>query len=105
MVDDLLALQEYGIAPEVLSAILEELQHQDYKWGANKQQSYAGYLLVIESELAEAKAGWMKSIQEGRHSTLAELVQVAATAIRALNAYGTEGCPVALNDGVPTGGH
>jgi hypothetical protein len=90
-------LLQYGIREEVMAAIWEELRHQDNKWGADKQQSYAGYLLVLESELAEAKLGWMKNFY-GRHSTLAELVQVAATAIRALNAYGTEGCPEALND-------
>ena len=94
------ALEDYGIHPGVLWAVYRELQYQDDKWGADKEQSYAGYLLIIENELAEAKAGWMKSVPDGRHSTLAELVQVAATALRALSAYGTVGCPKALNDGL-----
>ena len=76
---------------------MAELQHQEIKWGPNKEQSVPGYLLIMRKELAEAENGWMKSV-EGRDSVLSEIVQVAATAISCLNEYGTSGCPRATND-------
>ena len=72
-----------------------ERAHQDQKWGPidQKKQSVAGYLLVMERELAEAKEGWMKNIP-GKHSSLAEIVQIAATAVACLEQHGLEGNPL-----------
>lgn len=85
------------IRADVLKAIYDELQHQQDKWGADKQQSVPGYLLIMRTELTEAENGWMKSI-EGRDSVLAEIVQIVATGIACLNAYGVSGCPRSTND-------
>ena len=74
----------------VMAAIANELMHQDNKWGAGRPQSLAGYLLIMQSEINEAIAGWMKNA-EGRNAPLAEVVQVAAVAIRCLEDYGTRG--------------
>lgn len=74
----------------VMAAIANELAHQDSKWGAGRPQSLAGYLLILQHEINEAINGWMKNA-EGRHAPLAEVVQVAAVAIRALEDYGTKG--------------
>jgi hypothetical protein len=68
---------------EVYEAIDKERSYQDQKWGADKPQSLPGFLLVIESELNEAKLGWMKN-QLHRHSPLAEIVQIAATCVACL---------------------
>ena len=77
---------------EVMNLVKEEREFQDSKWGSleDKQQSIAGYLTVLQWELDEAKAGWMKNVP-GKHSALSELVQVAAVAIACLQQYGNEG--------------
>lgn len=90
-------LVEYGINPIVLEAITNELKHQDAKWGKDKEQSLAGFLIVIQNELNEAVEGWTHDT-DGRDSCLAELVQVIAVALRAVNRYGTVGCAAATND-------
>lgn len=74
---------------EVFNSVLEERMYQDAKWGSleEKQQSIAGYLLILEAELEEAKAGWMKN-KEGRHSALSEILQIAAVACACLQQHG-----------------
>lgn len=74
----------------VMAAIANELMYQDRKWGAGRPQSLAGYLLILQHEINEAINGWMKNA-DGRHAPLAEVVQVAAVAIRCLEDYGTKG--------------
>lgn len=68
-----------------------ERDHQLTKYGADKLQSLAGYLLILRRELEEAEEGWMKGIDVGRNSPLAEIVQIAAVAVACLERYGTEG--------------
>lgn len=82
---------------EPLRAIAAEIEHQRQKWGREKPQSLPGFLLVLESELAEAKHGWIKNLN-GRNSPLAEVVQIAAVAIACLSRYGTNGSAGATND-------
>lgn len=79
----------------VFNAINQERDHQDATWGSldEKKQSVAGYLTILEAELAEAKAGWMKN-REGKHSALAEIKQIAATAVACLEQHGLEGNPL-----------
>jgi len=74
----------------VVAAITNEIMHQDNKWGAGRSQSLAGYLLILQHEINEAVNGWMKNA-EGRDAPLAEVVQIAAVAIRCLEDYGTRG--------------
>lgn len=77
---------------EVFELIKKERENQDNKWGSleEKQQSIAGYMLVLKKELVEAEDGWMKNVS-GKHSSLSEIVQVAATAVACLQQYGSEG--------------
>lgn len=75
---------------EVYNFIDVERNYQDEKWGINKYQTIEGYLLIIESELNEAKNGWIKN-KEGRDSTLAEIKQIAAVCVACMEAYGVEG--------------
>src|SRR4051812_5599731 len=82
---------------EPLVAIYRKLEHQRQKWGRDKSQSLPGFLMVLESELTEAKRGWIKNL-EGRNSPLAEVVQIAAVALACLARYGTNGSSVATND-------
>lgn len=79
----------------VFELIRAERKHQDQKWGSleEKQQSCAGYLLILEAEIKEAKEGWEKN-KEGKHSALREIIQVAATAVACLQQYGEEGNPL-----------
>ncbi len=77
---------------EVFELVKAERQRQDEKWGKleDRPQSVAGFIIVAELELAEAKAGWSKNVP-GKHSALTELVQVAATAVAAVEKFGGEG--------------
>ena len=79
---------------EVVESLKQERERQDKKWGSleEKQQSLAGYMMVIRKELGEAEEGWMKN-KEGKHSSLAEIRQVAAVAIACLQQHGIEGNP------------
>lgn len=85
------------ISHRVQDAIEKEMQHQRDKWGADKQQSLPGYLLVMQYELNEAIDGWMKN-KAGRNSTLQEIVQVVTTGIVALEYYGVDGSALSTND-------
>lgn len=82
---------------DVVNAIHDELTKQDKKWGVNKPQSLPGFLMIIESELAEAKLGWNKNL-EGKSAPLNELVQVAASCFAALQRYGLTGNAKATDD-------
>lgn len=78
----------------VFAAIERERFNQDMKWGTieDNTQSLPGFILTIQAELDEAKAGWQKNVP-GKHSALSELVQVAAVCVAALEQYGLEGNP------------
>lgn len=75
---------------EVLKAITLEREYQKKKWGPNKPQSLAGYMLIVRKELEEAENGWNAGKMDG-DSPLSELVQVAATCLAALEEYGVSG--------------
>ena len=77
---------------DVFDLIRSERERQNAKWGVDKEQSCAGFLLVLESELAEAKAGWTKNV-EGKHAAMREIIQLAAVAVAALQQHGPEGNP------------
>jgi hypothetical protein len=81
-------------------AVSLEREHQEQKWGAEKPQSLPGFLLVLESELEEAKRAWTKNHTAPRQSVMEEIVQIAAVAVAAIERYGAEGCPVSTNDEV-----
>jgi hypothetical protein len=81
----------------VYAAIDDERQHQIEKFGIDKQQSIPGFLIIIENELNEAKAGWTKNLQ-GRHSVMHEICQIAATCVAAMEKYGTTGNAIATDD-------
>lgn len=72
-----------------MNLIRLEREHQTRIWGSidNRSQSVAGYCLIVKKELEEAEDGWMKN-KEGRNSCLAELLQVAAVAVSALEEHG-----------------
>ncbi|MDF2435461.1 MAG: hypothetical protein JWP44_5092 [Mucilaginibacter sp.] len=82
---------------QVFEAIAAERQHQDEKWGKDKPQSLPGYLMVVESELDEAKLGWIKNLP-GKSAPLNELVQVAAVCVSALERYGVTGNTYSTDD-------
>lgn len=77
---------------EVVESVRLERQFQDEKWGDldSRDLSVPGFMLVMKKELEEAEDGWIKNIG-GKHSSLAEIRQVAAVAIACLQQYGTEG--------------
>lgn len=82
---------------QALHALFTELKYQRSKWGADKPQSLPGFLLILESELREAKHGWIKNL-DGRNAPLSEVVQIAAVALACLTRYGTTGSAGATND-------
>lgn len=81
----------------VFKAVCEERDYQDKKWGANRPQSLAGFLLILDDEIEEAKKGWMKN-QTGRNAPLNEIVQIAAVCFAALERYGVDGITINTND-------
>lgn len=78
-------------------AIAQERKNQEDKWGENKPQSLPGYLMILESELNEAKLGWIKNL-DGKSAPLNEIVQLAAVAVACLERYGVTGSAIATND-------
>ena len=77
---------------EVLQAVNEERHFQDVKWGtieATGGHSIAEWVLLIESELNEAKEAVVKG-GHGRNSVKHELIQVAALVFAALEQHGLE---------------
>lgn len=81
-----------------VEAVRKEREYQRDKWGPDKEQSLAGYLLIMKKELDEAIAGWMINEKAHRDSCLEEVVQVAATAFACLETYGTVGCSRSTRD-------
>jgi hypothetical protein len=91
------------VQKKVFEAIAQERQKQEDKWGANKPQSLPGYLMILESELEEAKRGWIKNLP-GKSAPLNEIVQLAAVAVACLERYGLTGSAVATDD-IPDNEH
>ena len=82
---------------EVYNYIDQERNYQALKWD-EKPQSLTGFLLIMRNEQEEAEQGWMKSIQSGRNSPLAEILQVVATGVACLERYGVDGLTINTND-------
>lgn len=82
---------------QVYNAINEERYHQELKYGKDREQSLAGFLLIMESELNEAKLGWIKN-SFGRSATLNEIVQLAAVCVACLEKYGLTGSAASTDD-------
>jgi hypothetical protein len=73
---------------ETFAAIDRERAWQEHKWGtiAEHPHTVGEWLLILQSELDEAKQGWVKG--NGDYDALRELVQVAAVAVAALEQHG-----------------
>jgi hypothetical protein len=75
---------------ETLDAIAAEIVFADTQTeakGYKADRTPGEWLLVIESELIEAKQGWCKNARSGRSSVEHEILQVAASAVRALRSF------------------
>ena len=69
---------------DIQAAIQDERDRQDVKWGANRYLSQETWLVILMEEVGEAA----KSALEGDSAGYAaELVQVAAVAIAALESH------------------
>lgn len=87
----------------IYEAILREREFQTEKYGEVVDQhgmagpgghDLTGWLLVLDKELAEAKTaatGHGKRTATGRNTTRAELIQIAAVCVAALEQHGLEG--------------
>ena len=73
---------------DIFDAIGRERDYQDAKWGtpANYPHSVGEWLLILESELQEAKQAWCKGM--GDYDALLELMQVAAVAVACMEQHG-----------------
>lgn len=74
-----------------VQAILKERQFQDQKHGHPDENPHTigAWILVLEAELAEAKAACIKGGVD-RNNVISEIVQVAATAVACLEQWGTD---------------
>ena len=70
---------------KVYVAIARERAYQGRQWG-NTWHTVGEWLLILESELTEAKQGWVKG--HGNCEALLEILQVAAVAVACLEAHG-----------------
>ena len=72
----------------IYEAITRERQYQDKKWGhiTFHPHSVGEWLLIIESELEEAKHAWVKSPNDAE--ALEELLQVITTGVACLEQHG-----------------
>lgn len=75
---------------EVFELIKREREYQNKKWGRDRTQSIPGFIAVIEGELNEAKHGWLKNVP-AKHSSLSEILQIAAVAVACIEEHGAEG--------------
>lgn len=82
---------------EAVEVVRKEREYQEQKWGKDRPQSLAGFLLILQKEVNEAVDGWMKN-SDGRDSPLNEVVQVAATALACIERYGETGNTINVND-------
>lgn len=75
----------------ILNAVTKERNYQDEKHGNIKDVPHtpAGWLLLIESELQEAKQAIIKG-GSGRDSWRSELVQVMALCLATLEQHGLD---------------
>lgn len=71
---------------DVISAMQREREYQVAKYG-NDGHSIGAWLLVIESELNEAKEAALKP-KEGRDNVISEILQVMATCCACLEQHG-----------------
>lgn len=69
----------------IFDAIGREREYQDAKWRANPH-TVGEWLLIVESELQEAKQAWCKT--GGDFGALEELLQVIAVGVAALEQHG-----------------
>jgi len=76
---------------EVSVLIGEERLHQDIKHGVLEEHGHTigEWILIMEAELAEAKAAIIKG-GSGRNHVLHEILQVVATGVACLEQHGIE---------------
>lgn len=79
----------HGRQLAVMVAIGEERKFQDQKHGHpdDNPHSIGAWLLVIESELNEAKQAAIKG-GDGRNNVINEIIQIAATCVACLEQHG-----------------
>jgi hypothetical protein len=79
------------IRETVFDAIDEERKFQDRKHGSIDEHPHTigGWLLLIESELEEAKLAAIKG-GTGRNAVMQEILQIAATATAAIEQHGLD---------------
>mgnify|MGYP001562626404 CR=1 FL=1 len=70
---------------KVYVAISRERAYQEKQWGTTGH-AVGEWLLILESELAEAKQAWVKG--DGYWDVLAEVLQVATDAVACLEEHG-----------------
>ena len=70
---------------DIHAAIGRERGYQDRKWG-NNPHTVGEWILILEAEIRESKDAWVK--KGGDVSALAEILQVAAVAVAALEQHG-----------------
>lgn len=89
----------------VYSAINNERSYQEKKWGAthDSEHTVGEWLLIMESELSEAKEAWVKN--GGDRNALLEILQVISVGVACLEVHGVverERCGVAHPQPVAT---
>jgi hypothetical protein len=72
----------------VFDAVMREREYQSDKWGTLEEHPHTvgEWLLILESELNEAKQGWVKG--KGDSDALKEILQVMAVACACIEQHG-----------------
>jgi hypothetical protein len=79
----------------IYSCIDRERNYQDSKWGTGEEHPHTvgEWLLIVESELHEAKEAWCKN--GGDYEALRELLQVISVGVACLEQHGVVERPLA----------
>ena len=74
---------------DAIDCIVTERYYQDDKHGTIEEQGHeiGEWLILIEAELEEAKAGLVKG-KKGRDHVMSEIIQIAALALAAIEQHG-----------------
>lgn len=77
-----------GPQATIMSAVVRERRHQDQTHGTivDHPHSVGEWLLIIETELLEAKAAWVR--ETGDRGALLEILQVVSTGFACLEQHG-----------------
>lgn len=82
---------------QAVDVVRTKRQKQDQKFGVDKPQSLAGFMLILQHKINEATHNWYQGNIE-TNDPLSSIVDIAAVAIACIEKYGDKGNTISTND-------